>query len=222
MPSPTNTKVIRSLRKTLTLQVQPDLTLLVKAPLHIPEHEIHKFIEKNAAWIQKQTELLLQKSTSSVKQYTEGEQFLYLGKKLKLHFGNYTKIEVQNDLLLFPRALVFRAQKELDHWYMQQAKKIITHQTNLYAQQMNVSFKSIMFSDTKSKWGSCTHDNRLQFSWRLIMTPVLVMNYVIIHELVHTFEKNHSARFWSKVRLYKPSYKQQIKWLKLYGDTLSL
>ena len=101
-----------------------------------------------------------------------------------------------------------------------QGKNILSEQVKSYALQMKAEYKEITFSDTKSQWGRCTHDNRLQFSWRLVMAPMLVINYVIIHELSHTFEKNHTQMFWMKVRNFNPSYRQQIKWLKEHGASL--
>lgn len=148
------------------------------------------------------------------------EEYLYLGRKLTLHPGNYTSIAVKDDLLLFPQALLFRKEKELTMWYVQQAKKIIAAHVERFAKEMQTNYKSLTFSDTRSKWGSCTHDNRLQFSWRLVMAPLLVLNYVIIHELAHTIEKNHTQYFWMKVRRFNPSYRQQIKWLKEHGELL--
>lgn len=150
------------------------------------------------------------------------EEYLFLGQKLLFHPGNYTSITVKDDKLLFPLALLFRKEKELTNWYTQQAKKIIAAQVARFAKEMQTSYRSLTFSDTRSKWGSCTHDNRLQFSWRLVMAPLLVLNYVIIHELAHTLEKNHTQYFWMKVRRFNPSYRQQIKWLKDYGTTLTV
>jgi len=139
---------------------------------------------------------------------------------VKLKLGPYTEIAVSNDELLFPIALQFRAQKELRAWYIKQGRELITKQLEKYALEMGASYTDLTFSDTKSKWGSCSHDNRLQFSWRLIMAPVLVMNYVIIHELAHTTEKNHSRDFWKIVEKYTPSYRQSRKWLRDHGHTL--
>jgi predicted metal-dependent hydrolase len=151
----------------------------------------------------------------------EGE-YLFLGKTLTLKPGNYTSIAVKGDWLLFPQAALFRKDKELTSWYITQARALITRQTERYAKEMKTDFKEITFSDTRSQWGRCTYDNRLQFSWRLIMAPLLVLNYVVIHELAHTFEKNHTQMFWMKVRNFNPSYRQQIKWLKEYGTTLKV
>lgn len=212
-------KLIRSNRRTMALQILPNATLVVKAPFFLPKSQIDKFVERHMDWIKKKSEVVKQRKTKE-RGYKEGEEFLYLGKSYRLKIGSYKEIEFKNGNLLFPNFLLFRIKKELDAWYINQAKKFITEQLNYYAEEMKTEYRGLTFSDTHSKWGSCTHDNRLQFSWRLIMAPILVINYVIIHELAHTFEKNHSRAFWSKVRLYNPSYKQQIKWLKSNGNSL--
>lgn len=90
------------------------------------------------------------------------------------------------------------------------------------SKKMNTKYKSIRFSDTFSKWGTCFPDNSLQSNWRLIMTPITVINYVVVHELAHTTEKNHGSRFWNKVSLYTPAYKQHRKWLDKNKHLLSV
>jgi predicted metal-dependent hydrolase len=211
--------IVRSHRKTIALHVHIDGTIEVKAPYLMPKFFINRFIESNKEWIEKRTKKV-QQAQSLQKAYTDGEKFLYLGDEYTLQIGDYPKIEVNSTKILFPKALVFRIKKEIENWYISQAKEIIEQETKRYAQDMQTSFTSITYSDTKSQWGRCTYDNRLQFSWRLIMTPLLVLRYVVIHELAHTIEKNHSFLFWSKVKSVNPSYKQQIKWLKEHGDTL--
>lgn len=207
--------LIRSKRRTIALHIQPDTTLLVKAPLTLSKHEIEQFVAQQHKWIVKRRTLL----TKSISQ-REDNQYPFLGQILTLTYGNYTDISIDEKRLLFPISLLFRKEKELNAWYIQQAKKIITEQAKKYAQEMKTTFSSITFSDTKSQWGRCTRDNRLQFNWRLVMAPLLVINYVIIHELAHTLVKDHSQIFWMKVRKIQPSYRQQIKWLKENGHTL--
>jgi predicted metal-dependent hydrolase len=214
-----DTKIIKSKRRSISLQILPDHTLVVKAPFLMPDFMIKKFINDHTDWVEKQKQRMAKKVISE-RRYLDGETFLFLGKEYKLKIGNYKEIRLSEDFLLFPNFLEFRIKKELSNWYINQAKEIITTQVNKYAQEMGTEFTSLSFSDTRSKWGSCTHDNKLQFSWRLVMAPILVLNYVVIHELAHTKEKNHSRSFWSKVRLFNPSYKQQIKWLHTHGNTL--
>ncbi len=220
MPMVIDPTIIRSNRKTLTLQVLPDATVVVKAPLRTSVQTITSFIQQHTDWIEEKLQVIQKRPRATGKTYKEGNTFFYLGREYILEFGRYRDIRLDGNRMLFPDILQFRIKKELTSWYIRQAKKIITEQVNLYAKQMKTSYNDLTFSDTSSQWGRCTHDNRLQFSWKLVMTPLLVINYVVVHELAHTIQKNHSAAFWSKVRLFNPSYRQQIKWLKEHGNSL--
>ena len=150
------------------------------------------------------------------------DEYLFLGNILVFSPGNYTNIKVVENKLLFPQALLFRKDDELTEWYKKYARTFITDQVDRFRKEINTSINGLTFSDTKSQWGRCTHNNRLQFNWRLIMAPILVINYVVIHELAHTIEKNHTRAFWAIVRKYNPSYRQQIIWLKKHGTKLQL
>lgn len=217
----TDYKVTRSKRRSIALVVHPDGSLEVRAPRYIPIFAIKLFVKNQTDWIKKR-----QAQVSVIKfipkKFVNGQRFSYLGVEYLLELGNYTQIEIKGDKLLFPIALKARGKETLEKWYIKQAKKIISEQVEHFSKEMDTSYKSITFSDTRSKWGSCTHDNRLQFNWRLIMAPFLVLRYVVIHELAHTEEKNHSRAFWQKVRSINPSYKQQIKWLKSQGNSLRI
>lgn len=205
-------KIIRSHRSSITLQITRDGELIVKAPIFMPNFVIQKFIDSKNDWIEKTFEKIKVHKPNK-KEYREGESFLYLGKKYKLVFHQSINIVAKDEKLLFPKALQFRIKKELENWYLKNAKEIISKRVELKAREMRASYKSIMFSDTISKWGTCTHDNRLQFNWRLVMVPLMVLDYVVIHELSHTTEKNHGRDFWNKVSVYTPAYKQHRKWL---------
>lgn len=205
-------KVIRSVRKTMYLQISSQGELIVKVPFFMPEAIINRFISEKEDWIFNALQKVKNRKIQP-KTYQEGEKFLYLGDIYKLHIGDFKEISI-NSTLNIPSFMIFRVQKELTNWYIKKAKKVITAQIEHLSKKMELKYKSIRFSDTSSKWGSCFPDNSLQFNWRLIMAPLMVINYVVIHELAHTIEKNHSRRFWSKVDLYTPAYKQHSKWLK--------
>lgn len=214
------TQIIRSRRKTMTMHVNPDNTLVVKVPWFLPKWEIDKFLEKYSGWIEKRMNTASDKKAP--RQYLDGEEFLFMGETLKLKIGDYKEIKVHDKHLLLPSHMAFRAKKELENWYIKEAKKTITELLEIYSKEFVTSYRGLMFSDTSSKWGSCTHDNRLQFNWRLVMAPYLVIRYVVVHELAHTMEKNHSRNFWIRVASINPSFKQQIKYLKENGHKLTL
>lgn len=214
------TTIIRSYRKTIALHVKNPDEVIVKAPLFMPDFFIKRFINKNLDWIKEKTNLLSQQQDIKKISYREGGNILYLGNEYNIIFVDNTEIRLKEDKILLPFVAKFRLEKELDIWFVKQARDIITKQVEYYADLMKARYTDLKFSDTKSQWGRCTHDNKLQFSWRLIMGPLLVINYVVVHELAHTFHKNHSRAFWNKVRLHNPSYRQQIKWLKENGHSL--
>lgn len=156
------------------------------------------------------------------KHYQEGEVFWYLGEQYALTFSSGFTILFKENKLYFPRALQFRIQKELQGWYIHEAQIKISERVEFHANKMEIRYSGLLFSDTKSKWGTCFADNSLQFSWKLIMTPLLVMDYVIIHELSHITHKNHSADFWRRVARFTPAFRQHRKWLNAYGHLLVL
>lgn len=213
--------VIRSHRSSIAIQIDKDGTLIVKAPHLVPQFVINNFIREKSEWIEK----TLAKVTSrqpKAKMFSEGEEFLFLGISRKLLLTNDIEIRIQKEQLLFPRVMLLRAQKELTLWYRKQAETIITQRVKEKAKEMHASYKDIFFSDTKSKWGTCFADNTLQFNWRLVMAPLMVIDYVVIHELVHTTEKHHQDSFWRRVRNFTPAYKQHRKWLDVNAHLLSI
>lgn len=215
-------RIIKSSRRSIALHVEPDGTVFVKAPKLMPDFLIRKFVDGHADWIEKQQKKVATHPKPQKRQFAHGEPFLFLGETYTLDVGPHKAITLADSRLLFPRHLNFRVQKELVAWYQKMAAFEIKKHVKAYAKIMRVEFGEIYFSDTKSKWGSCSHDNRLQFNWRLIMAPTIVLRYVVIHELAHTMEKNHSQAFWRIVARYNPSYRQQVKWLKEHGETLKL
>lgn len=101
--------------------------------------------------------------------------------------------------------------------YKKRAKGIISRRVAHYADIMDVTYGQITIRDQKSRWGSCSADGSLNFSWRLILMPIEVMDYVVVHELAHLKELNHSKDFWAEVEAVMPDYKDHRKWLKENG-----
>jgi predicted metal-dependent hydrolase len=213
-------KLIRSNRRTITISISPDAKLVVHAPNRMPLTFIQEFVNDKSDWILKHIETIKEKIPQT-KSYTSGETFLYLGKEYTLHIGNYKEITFTSTLN-FPKFLLFRIKKELEIWYMKAAREFIMQRLEHHATLMNTTYKDVFFSDTKSKWGTCGPDNTLQFNWRLIMAPPPVIDYVVIHELAHTKEKNHGTRFWKEVQKNTPAYRQHRKWLTTNAHHLVL
>jgi predicted metal-dependent hydrolase len=98
--------------------------------------------------------------------------------------------------------------------YRARAREIITERCEYFAQKMGLRYSAIRINGAKKRLGSCSAKNSLNFTWRLVLAPLRVIDYVVIHELCHIEVKNHSARFWNKVRDFCPSYREEKRWLK--------
>lgn len=104
--------------------------------------------------------------------------------------------------------------------YRDKAREIFEQKVSYYAQMMGVSYGRIAIRDQKTRWGSCSGEGNLNFNWRLIFAPAGVLDYVVVHELAHRKEMNHSPRFWRVVEDTMPEYRKYQKWLKENGRGL--
>lgn len=104
--------------------------------------------------------------------------------------------------------------------YREIARDIFTQKTAYYSQIMGVTYGRISIREQKTRWGSCSSDGNLNFNWRLIFAPEEVLNYIVIHELAHRKEMNHSPAFYKIVSDVMPDYKNQQKWLRENGQKL--
>jgi len=209
-------QIVRSRRRTLALQVRPDGSLLVRAPHFLGDPAIRKFISQKSGWIEKTTRLVHERaSLHRPKQFAEGETFLYLGKEYPLHIAEdmYGKL-IFEDRFILAEKYRSKARRLFEKWYKEEAFSIFTSRCMFYAEKMEVRYKTISLTSARSRWGSCTPKGDLRFNWRLVMAPAEILDYVVVHELAHLKELNHSSRFWQKVETACPSYKTARKWLK--------
>lgn len=207
-------------RKTLGLVVERDKSVVVLAPKGTTDSTIELFVEKKKFW-------LFEKINHSPKfgepkpeaPFISGKAIPYLGKNYKLDV-----VKTPMDGIAFHGKFLL-AQQNLQHgkaileqWYKQKAKEKITPLVERYAMQLGVEYNDILISDLKYRWGSCTLKGNLNFNWRLIKAPQFVINYVVIHELAHLIELNHSERFWNIVKVQMPNYLEAKEWLKGNGE----
>lgn len=114
------------------------------------------------------------------------------------------------------------SQIRLEAIYREAAKEYFPKRVYHFAHILGVSYGNITIRDQKTRWGSCSSKGNLSFNWRLILAPPNVLDYVVVHELCHRKEMNHSPKFWALVESVMPDYKQYRKWLKENGNKLTL
>jgi predicted metal-dependent hydrolase len=221
MPIPID-KLVRSRRRTIALIVQPDGSLTVRAPLRMPAGEIDKFVESHTDWIIKNRAKLRTNPQPARKNYQPGESFLYLGKSYPL-----TLVPPQRPALKFDgrsfhlgRSAAAKSEQAFVRWYKARALEVMTGRVETLAGKYGFKYQKIRISSARTRWGSCSSKGTLSFTYRLVMAPLEVIDYVVVHELVHTKVRNHSKTFWRGVAELMPDYKAKLGWLKKNGRFL--
>lgn len=215
-------KIVRSKRRTLALIVTRDAQLVVRAPFAVREDTIRNFVRKKSSWIKNKKELVRKQNEKFMpKKFVNGEGFLYLGRSYRFKVIDSKNI-ILTDFLEFPRSLLPQAKMHLIDWYKVQALKKISERNQWHAKVIGIKSPPVKITNAQKRWGSCGSKDMLNFSWRLIMAPLRVVDYVVIHELMHLEEKNHSGTFWRKVSLLIPGYESCKYWLKENGHLLNI
>jgi len=215
--------IIRSKRRTISLEITYDAKIVIKAPHYVSLNYLEDFVLRKKEWISKKLQVIQEKNAvKSKRKFSDTGKILFLGKEFDICFNPNSKRITIADKLLIPIKYKTDAKKFIINWYKKQTKKILNKRVEEIAKLFGFIYKSIRISDAKTRWGSCSGKNNLNFAWRIIMAPIQIIDYVIIHELVHTQIKNHSREYWNKVMSICPNCKIYRKWLKDNGHLLSL
>lgn len=209
-------EIIRSNRKTLAISIDCNNRLIVRAPYRCGEERIFAFIQEKETWILRKKAERVGTGIELPPENLDGYEFLLLGERHRISLTKDRKIGYDKNV----RAVYLpakNAEKRLIQWLKENAARILSSVTEQTAQKMGVKYKSVAISSARSKWGSCSFDNAIRYSFRLLYAPKEIIEYVAVHELAHTKHKNHSAAFWAEVAKYVPDWKEKRKWLKRHG-----
>ncbi len=208
-------KLIRSRRRTIALEVTREATLIVRAPLRTPAVHIEEMIREKSAWILKKMEEMKRRPQVITRSYREGEIFWFLGRSYPLQIADDGMAVIERtDRLRIPRAFLPDIRNAVRRWYMAEAYKEIHARCMYFSMMTGYSPASVRITNARQRWGSCTYRGGLNFSWRLIQAPLPIVDYVIVHELVHLRQPDHSKKFWNKVRELMPDYERRREWLR--------
>ena len=214
-------EIIRSRRKTLAITIDSFSRLIVRAPLAMSEARIFAFLEEKEAWILKKKEARQGVGICLPPENLNGYELILLGEKCKIYVVDTARVRYDGDTksIYLPEK---NPQEKLIKWLKDNAKRIFTTVTERTAKCMGTSYKSVMITSARGRWGSCSGDNALHYSFLLIYAPKDVLEYVIVHELAHTKHKNHSKTFWAEVEKYVPDWKAKRNWLKLHSGLMEV
>lgn len=206
-------QVVRSNRKSVALVIDSEANLIVRAPAQMPDTAISEYIQKKRRWINEKRQLVEAFGEKHAPVVVEtGESILYLGSNYAMIKESVNAVEFSGNELLVPEDFDIQA---LIKWLKGQAAQVISERVALYANIMGIAPGMVKLSEAKARWGSCSNKNNLNFAWRLIMCPLSVVDYVVVHELSHITYKNHSSAFWARVKTVLPKYEDDQEWLKV-------
>ena len=215
----TPSKIIRSKRKTLSLTINEDAELVVRAPKRLSLEKIQDFINEKENWIQSKKRLV----EDQLKDVTKNQNnLLYLGSLFPIN----TKESASKELVfngqefitnsVDPKALSLSIKK----WCRNKFREIALPRVEYFSDKHNLKVNQVRIKNQKTMWGSCSSKNNINLNYLLIMAPMSVIDYVIVHELVHTIHRNHSVNFWNSVESIMPDFKEHRQWLKVNGYKL--
>jgi len=211
-------------RHKLTITVERDRSVVVHAPEGTSDEKIEQAVASKRQWIyekighpQKYQDL----PHPPGKELVSGESALYLGRQYRIKVVKTGLAEIQfAQRFLIPAAQTSKRAEALREWYIGKAKEKIVPRVKQHARHLGVDVAGVKIVDSRYRWGSCTLNNNVNFNWRLIKAPMFVIDYVIVHELAHLIEANHTPRFWNIVRAQAPTMEKAKAWLKEHGQLL--
>jgi predicted metal-dependent hydrolase len=212
-------------RRTASLQIYPDSRIVVSVPIFYPDTRISKLILEKKNWIQKKLHEIAQVGPARPERnFENGDSFFLIGKEYRLNiiYSEVTDVILKEHTIFVsvsPRLKPEKQQKRIRElmreWYIQFALEEFKERSAVYAAKLKVSPKSISVKDFKSRWGACKSSGEIVYNWRLVMAPLEVFDYVVVHELCHLRVFSHSSKFWALVNSVFPEYKRVTKQLKL-------
>ena len=211
-------------RKKLTITVERDRSVVVHAPESTSEETIRKVVRSKRQWIYEKTQHAQKydkRPHPPGKELVNGESALYLGREYQIEVisSDSTEIHLEQRFLI-PASLAGERRRVLRNWYIDRAKERILPKVKSLAITLGVNFASAKIVDNRFRWGSCTPKDNVNLNWRLIKAPMFVIDYVIVHELAHLIEANHTPRFWNIVRAHAPTMEKARIWLREHGQIL--
>ncbi|HNQ90205.1 MAG TPA: SprT family zinc-dependent metalloprotease [Verrucomicrobiota bacterium] len=224
-------EVRRSVRRlSVDLTIDRGGGVVIAVPDHLSVAEIEKIVRGKQMWIY--TALGRKEATQKgppPKEFVSGEGFYYLGRKYRLKLvsdeaaaNGSTGLVLKDDRFYLPLAKASKGRDLFVEWYCERAAEWIERRVRALKGRMAAEPKAIGIRDLGFRWGSCTHTGKILFHWRTILLPPERIDYLVMHELAHIHEHNHSPAFYERLRRASPDHKQHEDWFRRNGDLYSL
>ena len=196
-------------------------------PLHAPSDQAETFLLKHQRWVVRQLDRLARLSEQLPKPWPYGTSLLYRGEAhvvevRQARAGSVERTPQRQLVVHAPSAGIEGARRVLQRWLKREATLVLGERVEVLGAQMELRAKRIYVRNLRWRWGSCWPGGSLSFNYRLIMAPPRILDYVVVHELAHLKERNHSPRFWSLVAEPIPTHREARTWLRTFGSCLAV
>jgi predicted metal-dependent hydrolase len=211
--------------KTLSINIERDGSVNVIVPVNLDESKIKEIIKTKEYEIHKQITSNRESNKERIdRKFVAGHSFLYLGKSYNLQIidNQRAPLKLHKDKFLLSAEFLDKAEEVFVKFYKKQGKPILEKRIAYFKEFIKEKPKDIKIVDLKTRWASCTPLGNLNFHWKCFMAPPTVLDYLIVHEMVHLKHLNHSRKFWDDVSIIIPDYKTHEEWLSKNGVKMTL
>lgn len=215
----------RPRQRNMNLSVKSDGRIRVSCNRSMAVRDIAVFVRSCEDFIARRKKQIQQvESQFPLKNFLSGEEFLYLGERLPLDviwsWHRRARVEHPLEMLAPVSSTKTERQKALVSFYRREAKRWLHSRVDFWGRIMNLPARALTVRGQRTLWGSCTVEGNVSLNWKLMCAPPEVIDYVVVHELAHIQERNHSPRFWLLVAEYMPEYKRLRQWLKIHQQEI--
>ena len=218
--------VFKQKRKTASIAIDKELKVIVKVPRYMSQKQIKCLVEKYEDWIK--TTLEEKKVLNATQDFINTKKLLYLGTywPITLEQGDFSKAKIT-----FDEARGFHIQTSgdkaqlrevVEEFYREKAKLYLKHLTDQYATRLGVTYHKINIRKQNTRWGSCSKQGNLSYNLRVLCAPMEMIEYIVLHEVMHLRHFNHSQSFWKAIEEEMPDYKRRMNYFKEFGQNFMI
>lgn len=223
-------EVVRSRRSTADIVIERDGRVLVRAPEWVDDKQVVNIVESKYYWIYKAlAECRDLNATRIIREYKNGEGFLYLGRgyRLLLVHDQSEPLLLKNGRFTLRRDLVnsgkiASAKAAFRDYYINRGLERIEKRVAYFAHKVGVEPIGLDVRELGNRWASCSPTGELAFHWKCMMAPQTIIDYIVVHELCHLHHRDHTEAFWNEVDKVMPEYNERKSWLKINGAALDV
>ena len=217
-------------RKTTDIVIERDGVVTVHPPKGFSPEKVDAIVVSKRMWIYKNLAQWRDlNATAVVREWVNGESFLYLGRsyRLSLIAGQKTDLKLKEGRFCLKRSLIdqggeLAAKKAFEVFYLVKGENRLSKRLDFFAPRVGVKPAGLKVKDLGFRWANCTKNNLMQFHWKCMMAPPKIVDYMVVHELCHIHQRNHTHAFWNEVDKVMPDYRERKLWLKNHGAGLDL